>query len=405
MKIQFVSLKKDNIQGKYDYTCSTLNTPSSLDVFDVNIFSLQDFNLWRYDENDHKKLDQINDFKSIRTMIENSSKSINIIALPQNYTHMYCFYSGRYNKTVEIKDEINNLKFNILSEIIPSDYFYDLIYENSKTKLSNSVFDAAFGFTAFEQSLTISDGNKATTIRSGNLILTTLDLKSSQTTIDDFIDGIGLGDKKIEIPQWLVEYECFDDKQQKDFIAENELKIEKLKIAINESKERLNENEKYKSILISNNDTLVCVVFEMLQKMLKCDLSNFVDEKKEDFVVKKENITFVGEIKGINSNIKYNNVSQAERHRAEYLDVLDSEKRNENVKALLIINPLRKTPIKDREAVNQAQIDYAINNNVLIITTETFLRLFEKFLIGKLSSDDVIKIFTEKVGLLGLNNF
>ena len=52
--------------------------------------------------------------------------------------------------------------------------------------------------------------------------------------------------------------------------------------------------------------------------MLKCNLSTFVDEKKEDFIIKKENITFVGEIKGINSNVGYNNISQAERHKSEY---------------------------------------------------------------------------------------
>ncbi len=405
MRIQFISFKKENIQGKYDYTCSTLNTPNSLDVFNVNVFSLQDFNLWQYQKDDYKKLNQTNDFKSIKAMIENSEESINIIALPQNYTHRYYFYSGTYNRTIEIKDEINNLKLNILAEIIPSNYYYDLIYENSKTELNDSVFDAAFGFTTFEKSLTTSDGNKATTIRSGNLILTTLDLKSPQTTIDDFIDGIGLGEKKVEIPKWLTEYNCFDDKEQKDLIAGNESKIEVLKTEIDKSKEKLKENEKYKSILVANKDNLVVTVFEMLEKMLNCDLSGFVDKKKEDFVIKKELITFVGEIKGINSNVGYDNVAQSERHKAQYRDALKRENRTENVKALLVINPLRKTPIAEREAINQEQIEYAKSLGVLIITTEVFLQLFEKFISNQILNDDIIKVFSDKTGILSLDDF
>lgn len=181
--------------------------------------------------------------------------------------------------------------------------------------------------------------------------------------------------------------------------------IKELKQIIEHAHLKIQENFKYKSILSTNGNELVTVVFEMFEKMLKCDLSSFVDEKKEDFVIKKEEVTFVGEIKGINSNVGYNNVSQAERHKAEYLDILEKEKRNENVKALLVINPLRKTPIVERETINQAQINYAKNNEVLIITTEIFLHLYEKFVLGEISYDTIIKVFSEKIGLLCMEDF
>ena len=65
-----------------------------------------------------------------------------------------------------------------------------------------------------------------------------------------------------------------------------------------------------KSVLYTNGDELVQVVFEILEELLGCDLSQFVDLKKEDFLFTIEDTTFIGEIKGVNSNVKNPNITQ-----------------------------------------------------------------------------------------------
>lgn len=52
---------------------------------------------------------------------------------------------------------------------------------------------------------------------------------------------------------------------------------------IEAAKEILRENAKYKSILFTNGDELVSVVFSILQQLLNYDLSTFADKKKQDF--------------------------------------------------------------------------------------------------------------------------
>ncbi|MBQ6825934.1 MAG: hypothetical protein IJP34_04670 [Clostridia bacterium] len=406
MKIQFVSYIKGNITGKYDYTCSTLKAPNTLDTFDINIFSLQNENIWKTKDDTISYLNCTNDFNSIREMILNSNKSVNIIALPQNYSHYYdkSFSSDKYYKYYELKDNLNNLKI-ILSSIVPSTYIgnYKLIYENSETNLNGKKYCSAFSFKETSGEITRSNGgNRATTIRVGNLVLTTLNLSSPQTTIDDFIDGIGLGDKEVEIPDWLKNLECFDDKIQKQLIDDNNEKIKLLVTEINSSEEKLKKNERYKSILITNGYDLSSIVFEMLENLLKCNLSGFTDENKEDFLIKKENVTFIGEIKGITSNVKSENVAQVDRHYYSYLDKLKEANITENVKQLLIITPFRNKPLSEREAVNEDQINLAKRNNSLIITTDVFLKTFELFVSGEIKTEKIITAFQNEVGLFDI---
>ena len=97
---------------------------------------------------------------------------------------------------------------------------------------------------------------------------------------------------------------------------------------------KLKENLRYKSILYSNGDDLVRVVFEILENILDCDLSKFEDIKKEDFLIKKDNYTFIGEIKGVTSNVKNEHISQVDVHYQKYMDKLNEEKIQERVKEL-----------------------------------------------------------------------
>lgn len=176
--------------------------------------------------------------------------------------------------------------------------------------------------------------------------------------------------------------------------------ISNAKLEIEKSQEILSKNLYYKSILYSNGNELVKVVFEILENILDCDLSSFNDEKHEDFLIKKSNITFVGEIKGVNGSVKNANISQLDVHYNGYLDKLQEENKSENVKALLIINPNRSRPIKEREQIHQNQLNLAIRNGSLIIQTYDLLKIFEAFKQNKISSEEIEDIFTDKIGIL-----
>ena len=80
----------------------------------------------------------------------------------------------------------------------------------------------------------------------------------------------------------------------------------------------------------------------MLEELFEYDLSVFIDEKHKDFLIKREDHTIIGEIKGINSNVKNENLSQLELHCQRCCDELQEEKRQENIKKILINNPFKK---------------------------------------------------------------
>lgn len=131
-------------------------------------------------------------------------------------------------------------------------------------------------------------------------------------------------------------------------------------------------------------------------------MSGFVDEKKEDFLIRLMDITFLGEIKGVTSNVKSEHVAQLDVHYNGYLDKLNENNESEKVKSILIINHQRNKELDNRESVHEIQISLAERNESLIIETITLLRLYEKFSNGDITTVEVIDIFKDKVGLLVL---
>ena len=59
----------------------------------------------------------------------------------------------------------------------------------------------------------------------------------------------------------------------------------KLNYVVTQAEGQLEENAKYKSILYTNGNELVRVVFEILESILDYDLSSFEDILKEDFLI------------------------------------------------------------------------------------------------------------------------
>ena len=45
-------------------------------------------------------------------------------------------------------------------------------------------------------------------------------------------------------------------------------------------------------------------MFEIIEELFEISLKEFIDKKNEDFNFKKDGITYIGEIKGVTTNVK-----------------------------------------------------------------------------------------------------
>lgn len=413
MKVQVISYN-NRLNNKFkdcDITYSSINSPKSFDEFDINIISLQESSIWENNNFEiNNSINCIADFLSLQGIIKNSCSAKTILVFPINYNLKYAYsrVSKEYQKSQELKNILSNV-CKIIEKIIPANTKeqWTIRYENTTTIINNKDFSAAFYFDTPCQALTTSRGSgKSTTIHySDKLYFTSLNFSSPEFDLKEYLKEIGLDNSSSNFPEWLKNLNLLDDEEQHQIVSENNQIIITAKEKINNAKQQLEENLKYKSILVNNGDELVSVVFEILEKILDYNLSEFKDDKREDFLIKKKSVSFIGEIKGITSNVKSENVAQVERHYQSYMDELQEKGLTENVKQLLIINPFRTKELSLRDEVHQIQIDLAKRYGSLIITTETLLKIFEKFLSGEATVEKIISVFSSEVGLANIKSF
>lgn len=390
-------------------TYSTFSAPRSLDEFDINIINLGDEQLWyEEDMNCLATLNEIDNLHALGQMVIHSSKTIIVYIFPQDikfyHVDSYSFKNGINSRNYlggRWRDQLKNIQEEIFPKVIDG-FKVDLAYENTRTIISDESYCAAFYFLNSVYIVTESDlSYKPTTIKTNDRIfLTTLDLLVDEQKLLHFIYNVVFPVKKEKRPEWMNEIYFFDDKEQQNIIEEHTKQIKRAKQIIDESNEKLQTNNRYKSIVYTTGDELVEVVLDIMSQMLEYDLSSFVDEKKEDFLIRKDTYTLIGEIKGISSNVRSEHVSQIDTHYHGYLDKLVDEGRKEEVKQLLIINPLRKIPLNMREGVHETQIELAKRNGCLIVETKALLKMYESYLHKELTPSDCEKIFTTNKGLL-----
>lgn len=414
MKIQYISASIDSSSNKEvhgnTFLFSNLSSPFSLDSFDINIIDLN--YIWKNSNSeDILKMDAINDINSLKEMIINSKKTKFIIIYPKNQEYKYGIKRGIYlgEEKKFLKDMIPEVS-ELISYFLNINYEIKMLYERTETIMVDGVILMAdFCFNVQKEILTKSSSDKVTTIKlHQQMYLTTLNFEvflkekinfNFYKDIISFFRKIKLIEEKINMPDWINTINFFDDKKEKEKIRERNEIINRAKEEIKRSKEILDKNLYYKSILYTTGDDLVKVVFDILSNILGYNLDNFTDERKEDFLIKKKNITFIGEIKGVTASVKNANISQLDNHYNTYIDKLNDENIEENVKALLIINYNRNCPISERNEIHQNQVDLAERNRSLIIPTYDLLRLFEAFKEKKISIEKIENIFIEKIGV------
>lgn len=397
--IQMLTCNKrnENFEGR-DMVINTFHDAQSLDEFEINIVNLNSEVIWRNVNNNKETINDRKDFISLSSMIRNSSTTKIIIVFPQNLNFNYYYYGERYNKACELKDMLEFMINNILPSLYYSLGSLSLYYENTKTKIGPKEIDASFYYHNYNTTLLTSvKSNKATAIEWHGIILTTLNLKNYDDTMA-FLSAINLLEKKEAIPEWVKEIKMFDDIAQSSIIEANRLAIREAKGNIVKAQEVLDKNNEYKSILYTHGDELVKVVFEIIEQMFGCDLSNFEDKYNEDFLFQAGGFTFIGEIKGVTPNVKNDNISQIDRHCQNYVE--EHEEEDGKIKGLLIINHQRNKPLQEREPVHERQVSLAERYGVLIIETPVLLKLFEKYRLGGLSREKWLETVKGATGLL-----
>lgn len=408
MEVQIIQYMNNEAYFQKWAVISPLHEPSALDDYYINIIDLSVPQMWACKDDASGIIDSVKDLDTICQMVANKKKSVIIYVMPQN-TAYQCFtkYPQRRDR-LPIKDVITPIYNHSIMRAIPQNTSNSkMLYEKTVTTVSGVSYNADFYFSSPKDVITQSDrSEKSTTIKlATGIYATTLNITKNIESLHHFIVSVFQKEKHSAVPDWMAGIEFNDDNVQKEIVDISEKEINAAQERICAAKKKLEENAKIKSILYTNGDELVTVIIKILEQLLNCDLSDFKDKKREDFLIKLQECTFIGEIKGVTSNIKYEHITQVELHFRGYLDELIENNLSEEVKQLLIMNPFRTKPLDQREPVHIAQIDLAVRNNCLIIETRTLLRVYEKFCSGELSTAECIRVFKEKAGLLELSDF
>lgn len=414
MKLQIITENSMYLKlGNGVTRISDYSRPQALDDFEVNIIDLSCEEIWRFAGYELNRVDYSAELESLSRMINASNNANIVIVFPQNLICRYGYHEGLGYKMSNTVREIVN-KYNGIIRIINLSVINQpeakIMFEPTKTTILGNEVEADFHFTDTYKKITVTESDiscKATTIKYRNRIwFTTLNLFDIKNYMVEYFVEYLFPSKVEEAPDWVKYYNFGTDYEEKEIIKDSELKIQEHQKRIDEANNRINENLKYKSILYTNGEKLVKVVFEILEKIFECDLSTFTDEKKEDFLIEKEREVFIGEIKGVNTNVKNEYISQLDVHCQTYNDAVQETKAIEKkIYGLLIINPFRMKPLKEREPINEKQIQLAERNNSLIIETETLLYVFDLFQKGELLADSIIETIRQKTGLLRKTDF
>jgi len=394
MKIQIISYStifKIN-DPHISCTISTFERPKSFDEFDLNIIDLNSPNLWSFSPEYQKCTEAVYHLKTLKEIMRNSKRGIFIIIMPTNIK-VSVDYSGCYtNQTVAIKDILKQVNQELSTLVLSN---IKLRYEISTTTIDEQNFYSDFIFDNVDgETIKWSNGGKSTIVKHNErLYSTTLFIKNATNDLEILVSFIVSRFQKSDVPDWFNGFEYFDDAMLKN----KRNKLLDIYRQIEDIDRQIDENNKFKSILYSTGDELVGVVKEILVDIFKPTDSHFTDVKKEDFRFEFEDVNFMVEIKGINTNVKNSNIAQCKKHVTDFLIAEDTMSPN-NVKGLLIINPRRDIEPRKREPIHADQISYAKSEGILIITTLELLKLYQAYTKDEVVSNKCFETFKNNVG-------
>ncbi|EMC08635.1 TPA: hypothetical protein ACQQBA_001455 [Streptococcus mutans] len=288
-----------------------------------------------------------------------------------------------------------------------------IFYEKTVTTIENTKMEADFYFYTrqsefngeeiinFENEIYSDGSKKLVSYTTDRYTLTTLQFEDSEA-LNKYLNRIYRDDSEEEYPQWFEEINFFDDNVQKGAIETEEKRIAESKQKIKLAKEVLKQNRHFESILFKTGQSLEEILVFMLKEMFDIN-SEFIDTKDEDFSFEKNGIHYLFEFKGLTKDVKKSNISQLTTHAYKYAE--RNKISDDSIKRIIIVTRHKDRAPKDRSLISHNVVEVAKNsmNNVLIIDTVQFLKMFEKYRSGELSSEQCLELFNG-IGLLDLNN-
>ena len=406
--IQIITKNAYMYKGKFtneEIVISNFSEYKSFDLYDINIINLTSNDLWESNSSKGEYLNDKSDLSTIKNAINTSNTKV-LIVFPQNhyFRYDYSIYSKKFNKEQQlksIKEKVNEFITKYIYEPLPK---FD--YEKGITKIDGENYSSDFYFNEPEGMILCEKSKKNNTMSlSDRVVITALGIfetpvnKEIEKRLFIFLNKIGFLTKNETIPKWLENITFYDDRIYREKINECIDEINKLNIVIEENREKLNNNLKYKSILYSSGNSLSEQINKMLKEMFELN-GEFVDVYEEDFNFKAGGITFIVETKGLNNEVSGQNVSDAYNHLIIYEDNLEKNGIEEESKCLFFVANERFKEPKERNQIKERQITIAKRNKTLIIETTTFYKIFEDFIKEDVSVEEILEMFKQNTGLL-----
>lgn len=189
------------------------------------------------------------------------------------------------------------------------------------------------------------------------------------------------GIKSIQ-PNWLEKYHLPDEKM--------------LLREIDDAKKQILEYNMIKQMLYETGDPLVDSL-KFLFKKIGFQVTLKETEGIQDIELKHENFFAIIEVKGKNKEANIIDIRQL----LQWYIGAQGEDESRTVKPIFIINHFREKEPRERgEPFTQKAIELGVNNNFCLITTYYLFNIYEKFLKGTITINDIKKILNEK-GFIG----
>lgn len=401
-----------NYSGKNDFNfevnqVSQLQQLYSPADFDINIYDLRDSELWKNSGKEPNKVNITPDLKRIYNMVNEAESSEHIFLLPRdlNFKYRYEFQGNNktYRSRIRLKDIIG-LFNEILNDLIPVKI--DVKYERTSYKFNEDEVQADFIFIKktsnkitfdeadYDDILFTKKSRKMVGIKKENISVLTLDIKNNLQLEKIFKHLSIIPSYEANKPEWFNTISKFDDEDLINSLSDNKLKIDELESNRDRLLNKLDENNRFKSILYLNGEVLVEIVIDILKKLFEENFDDFVDIKNEDYLFKYSRSYFIFEIKGVATNVKITHLTQLEHHSMHFLERSEHEQHDIDLNKILIINHQKGKNPSDREPVNNNVIKDARNKyGILILETTLLLDLLEKKKRNEVNLIQIIDLF------------
>lgn len=201
-------------------------------------------------------------------------------------------------------------------------------------------------------------------------------------------------DSQEAAPDWIDDFSVPQEAELQQAISETQSQISELQDELTEKQETLSEKSEIKTLLYGNEDELENLVPEVLRE-LGLDVDGEVSHHR-DALIKLDNERRIAvEITGLSGGISRDKCRQLNEWVTSLeLDDLENEF---EYSGLLIVNPLRRQPPRERSGYLTPHLEeFMEERGHKILTTPTLFELVSGYREGKFETTDVVNLLTSE---------